>query len=241
MSGHSKWSTIKRKKGATDAKRSQVFSKLSKLITVAARAGGDLEMNASLRMIVEKAKQTNMPTDNIERAIKKGTGELEGVKMEEILYEAYGPGGIAMLIECITDNTNRTLSEVKNIISKLGGRFGSEGSVKWMFDRKGYLEIKKSGSDKNKEELELAIIDAGAEDFSEKNEVIEIYTKPEDLYKVKNNLEEQGIKTENAGLDWIPKDEVKIDDEKIISQIEKLFEALDEQDDVNEVYSNLGD
>ena len=161
--------------------------------------------------------------------------------MEEILYEAYGPGGIAMLIECITDNTNRTLSEVKNIIFKLGGRFGSAGSVKWMFDRKGYLEIKKSGSDKNKEELELAIIDAGAEDFSEKNEVIEIYTKPEDLYKVKNNLEEQGIKTENAGLDWIPKDEVKIDDEKIISQIEKLFEALDEQDDVNEVYSNLGD
>ncbi len=241
MSGHSKWSTIKRKKGATDAKRSQVFSKLSKLITVAARAGGDLEMNSSLRMIVEKAKQSNMPADNVERAIKKGSGELEGVKMEEIIYEAYGPGGIAMLIECITDNTNRTLSEVKNIISKLGGRFGSEGSVKWMFDQKGYLEIKKTGSDKNKEELELAIIDTGAEDFKVKDEVIEIYTRPEDLYKVKNNLEEQNIKSENVSLDWLPKNEVKVDDEKIISQIEKLFEALDEQDDVNEVYSNLGD
>ncbi len=241
MSGHSKWSTIKRKKGATDAKRGRVFSKLSKLITIAARGDGDLEMNPGLRAIVEKAKQANMPADNIERAIKKGTGELAGAKMEEILYEAYGPGGIAMLIECVTDNTNRTLSEVKNIVSKLGGRFGSAGSVKWMFDRRGYLEIKKADSDKSGDELELAIIDAGAEDFNENEEIIEIYARPEDLYKVKNNLENKKIKTANASLDWSPKDEVKIDDEKVMSQIEKLFEALDEQDDVNEVYSNLGD
>ena len=241
MSGHSKWSTIKRKKEVTDAKRGRVFSKLSKLITIAARGGGDLEINPGLRTIVEKAKQANMPADNIERAIKKGTGELAGAKMEEILYEAYGPGGIAMLIECVTDNTNRTLSEVKNIVSKLGGRFGSAGSVKWMFDRRGYLEIKKADSDKSGDELELAIIDAGAEDFNEKEEIIEIYTRPEDLYKVKNNLENQKIKTANAGLDWLPKNEVKVKDEKVMSQIEKLFEALDEQDDVNEVYSNLGD
>lgn len=241
MSGHSKWSTIKRKKGATDAKRSQVFSKLSKLIAVAARGGGDLEMNPGLRAIVEKAKQANMPTDNIGRAIKKGTGELAGAKIEEILYEAYGPGGIAILIECVTDNTNRTLSEIKNIVSKSGGRFGSAGSVKWMFDHKGYLEVRKDIIDKNEEELELAIIDAGAEDFSEKEEIIEIYTKPEDLYKVKSNLEKQEIKTENAGLDWAPKNEVKVSGKKTTSQIEKLFEALDEQDDVNEVYSNLGE
>ena len=241
MSGHSKWSTIKRKKGITDAKRSQVFSKLSKLITIAARGGGNLEMNPGLRTIVEKAKRANMPADNIERAIKKGTGELAGVKMEEILYEAYGPGGIAMLIECVTDNTNRTLSEVKNIISKLGGRFGSAGSVKWMFDRKGYLEIKKDDSNKTGDELELAIIETGAENFREKEGLIEIYTKPQDLYKIKNDLEKQGIKIENAALEWIPKDEIKIDDQKVTAQIEKLFEALDEQDDVNEVYSNLGD
>ena len=241
MSGHSKWSTIKRKKGVTDAKRSQVFSKLSKLITIAARGGGNLEMNPGLRTIVEKAKRANMPADNIERAIKKGTGELAGVKMEEILYEAYGPGGIAMLIECVTDNTNRTLSEVKNIISKLGGRFGSAGSVKWMFDRKGCLEIKKDDSNKTGDELELAIIETGAENFREKEGLIEVYTKPEDLYKIKNDLEKQGIKIENAALEWIPKDEIKIDDQKVTAQIEKLFEALDEQDDVNEVYSNLGD
>ncbi len=241
MSGHSKWSTIKRKKGITDAKRGRVFSKLSKLITVAARDDGDLEMNPGLRAIVEKARQANMPTDNVERAIKKGTGELAGARMEEVLYEAYGPGGIAMLIECVTDNTNRTLSEVKNIISKLGGRFGSAGSVKWMFERRGYLEIKKADSGKSGEELKLAIIDAGAEDFKETEEIIEVYTKSEDLYKVKNSLEEQKIKTENASLDWSPKDEIKIDDEKVMSQIEKLFEALDEQDDVNEVYSNLGE
>ena len=218
-----------------------MFSKLSKLITVAARDGGDLEMNPGLRAIIEKAKQANMPTDNVERAIKKGTGELAGARMEEVLYEAYGPGGIAMLIECVTDNTNRTLSEVKNIISKLGGRFGSEGSVKWMFERRGYLEIKKADSNKSGDELELAIIDAGAEDFNEREEVMEIYTKPENLYKVKNSLEKREIKTENTGLNWLPKDEIKIDDEKAMSQIEKLFEAMDEQDDVNEVYSNLGD
>jgi len=223
----------------TDAKRSQVFSKLSKLIAVAARSGGDLEMNPTLRAIIEKARQANMPTDNIERAIKKGAGESAGAKMTEILYEAYGPGGIAILIECVTDNTNRALSEVKNIVSKLGGRFGSAGSVKWMFDHKGYLEIEKAGSDKNGEELELIIIEAGAEDFNEKEKIIEIYTKPENLYKVKNDLEKQGIKTVNAGLDWVPKDKVAVSDEKIISQIEKLFEALDDQDDVSEVYSNL--
>ncbi len=238
MSGHSKWSQIKRKKGVADVQRGKIFSKVAKMISVAAREGGDPEMNSKLRMAIEKAREVNMPRDNIERAIKRGTGEVKGVKIEEISYEAYGPGGIALIIEVATDNKNRTLSEIKHILSRFGGRLGESGSVKWMFSRKGVIECEISG-DKNKNDLELLIIDAGAEDIKKKGEILEIYTKEGELDKVKENLESQGIKIKSASLDWIAKDSVTIEDKKTKEQLEKLFEALDEQEDVQEIYSNF--
>lgn len=238
MSGHSKWSQIKRKKGVADVQRGKIFSKMAKAISVAARDGGDPETNSKLRMEIEKARSVNMPRDNIERAIKKGTGELGGGKIEEITYEAYGPGGIAIIIEALTDSKNRTSSEIKHILSKFNGRFGEAGSVKWMFAQKGLIEYEiPKGKDKN--DLELLIIDAGAEDIKQKDGILEIYTKPEELDKVKNNLEVQGIKIDLAVLEWVAKDLVSAENEKAKAQIEKLFEALDEQDDTQEIYSNL--
>ena len=238
MSGHSKWSKVKHQKAITDVQKGKIFSKISKMITIAARDGGNPEMNSKLRMAIEKAREVNMPRDNIERAIKKGTGEAKGVKIEEISYEAYGPGGIALIIEVATDNKNRTLSEIKHIFSKFGGRFADKRSVKWMFSQKGIIECEIAG-DKNKNDLELLIIDAGAEDIKQKGEILEIYTKEGELDKVKENLESQGIKIKSASLDWIAKDSVTIEDKKTKEQLEKLFEALGEQEDVQEIYSNL--
>jgi len=238
MSGHSKWSKIKRQKGAADIKKGKIFSKLSNMITVAAKACGDPNINPSLKVAIEKAKQNNMPSDNIEKAIKKGTGELVGSKIEEVMYEAYGPGGIALIIEGITDNSNRTVSEIKRILSKHNGRLGESGSVKWMFDRFGYLEINKD-KEISMDRLEELIIDSGAEDFDLKNNTITIYTKPENLYRTKEKLEKKDIKASEAGFEWKTKNKIKITDTKINQQIEKLFEALDEQDDTNEIYSNL--
>ena len=238
MSGHSKWSQIKRKKGVADVQRGKIFSKMAKAISVAARDGGDSETNSKLRMEIEKARSVNMPRDNIERAIKKGTGELGGGKIEEAVYEAYGPGGIAIIIEALTDSKNRTSSEIKHILNKFGGRLGEAGSVKWMFSQKGLIEYEiPKGKDKN--DLELLIIDAGAEDIKQKDEILEIYTKPDELDKVKNNLEAQGIKIDLAILEWTAKDLMSVENEKTKAQIEKLFEALDEQDDTQEIYSNL--
>ena len=244
MSGHNKWSKIKRQKGVADAKKGKIFSQLSKQITLEAKHGGDSAMNPGLKLMVEKAKQINMPSDNVEKAIKKGTGELEGGTIEEVLYEAYGPEGIALIIEGTTDNTNRTVAEIKHALSKNGGRLGEAGSVKWMFDRFGYIEINMEDLQMSEEETEMMVIDSGAEDFSvapaeEDHQIIVVYTKPEDLYRVKERLEKNNLKNGDVGFEWKAKNTIKIEDEKIHERIEKLFEALDEQEDVNDVSSNL--
>ncbi len=240
MSGHSKWSKIKRQKGVADVKKGKVFSQLSKAVTLTAKdGGGDSSMNPALKLAIEKAKQANMPLDNIEKAIKKGTGELEGGTIEKVLYEVYGPGGIAVIIEGTTDNTNRTVAEIKHILSRNNGRLGGAGSVKWMFNCFGYLEIDKNNLSIGEDDLEMAIIDAGAEDFNSLDDMVVIYTKPEDIYKVKENLEKNNIKISETGFEWKAKNKIKVDDEKVNKQIERLFEALDEQEDVEEVFSNL--
>ena len=240
MSGHSKWSKIKRQKGVADVKKGKIFSQFSKAVTLMAKdGGGDPSMNPALKLAIEKAKQANMPLDNIEKAIKKGVGELEGGTIEEVLYEVYGPGGIAMIIEGTTDNTNRTVAEIKHILSRNNGRLGEAGSVKWMFERFGYLEIDKKDLEISEDDLEMTIIDSGAEDFNLVESVIVVYTKPEDLYKVKESLEKNNIRTSDSGFEWKAKNKIKVDDEKINKQIEKLFEALEEQEDVGEVFSNL--
>lgn len=240
MSGHSKWTQIKRQKAVSDARKGKVFSRLSKKISIAARSGGDPQFNPSLRIVIEKAKKENMPLDNIEKAIKKGTGELGGVKIEEVLYEAYGPGGIALIIECATDSPNRTVSEIKHILSINNGRLGEAGSVKWMFDHFGYIEINKKFSGcANVENLEETAIDSGAEDFAEMEDIIVVYAKPADLYKMKDSLEKKGIRIGESGFEWKAKNKVKIEDLKVNRQIESLFETLEEDEDVNEVYSNL--
>ncbi len=237
MSGHSHWASIKHKKQLTDNKKGKIFSKIAKMIAIAARKGGNPGMNPSLRLIIEKAKSVNMPNDNIERAIKKGTGEDKEGQLEEVLYEAYGPGGAALIIEVITDNKNRTISEVRHLLSQYNGRLGETGSVKWMFEQKGVIEINPEG--KNKEELELAAIDAGADDIKSREEFLEIQTKPENLEKVKESIEKTGIKIENISLDWVPKNEIELKDETPKKQLENLFESLDENEDVKEIYCNV--
>lgn len=235
MSGHSHFKTIKYKKGAADAKRGQVFSKMSREIIIAAKeGGGDVNFNSKLRMVVEKARSFNMPADNIERAIKKGTGELEGGTLESVIFEAYGPGGIAIMIEGITDNKNRTFNEVRVILNQNGGKMVGEGGVKWMFDRKGVLETNHG----NKEEAELAAIEAGAEDVYRHEEVLDVYTKPEELEKVKKVLEEKGVKVESTSVGWVAKENIEIS-EQDKRACERLFEALDGNDDVQEIYSNI--
>ncbi len=238
MSGHSHFSSIKHKKAITDAKRGKIFSKLAKQISIAVREkGGDPETNSSLRMAIEKAKDFNMPKENIERAIKKGTGDVDGAKLEEFTLEAYGPESIAIIIQGITDNKNRALGEVKQILAKNNGKLANEGSVKWMFERKGTITIQ-AQNPKSKEDLELKVIEAEAEDIYWRDQVLDVYTKIEDLEKVKKNLENQGIKIESASLDWISKDKIELD-EKNRQAVEKLFETLDENDDIQEIYSNL--
>ncbi len=251
MSGHNKWSKIKRQKGVADVKKGKIFSQLSKQIALEAKNSGDPAMNPALKLTIEKAKQSNMPADNIIKAIKKGTGEIEGGTIEEVLYEAYGPEGTALIIEGTTDNTNRTVAEIKHILSKNNGRLGEAGSVKWMFNRFGYIEIDKKSLQISEEETEMMIIDSGAEDFSVptpqpplsgetiEGQVIVVYTKPEDLYKVKENLEKNNLIIGDVGFEWKAKNTIKIKDEKIHNRIEKLFEALDEQEDVNDVSSSL--
>jgi len=241
MSGHSHWHSIKHAKAITDAKRSRLFSKLSKEIEVTAREGGDPEKNPKLRAVIEKAKSAQMPSENIERAIKRGTGELKGEKLEQVLYEAYGPGGTAILIEGITDNKNRTLNEIKQILNQHNGKLVDEGAVKWMFERKGeiIINLEKQDPPLKKEDIELLAIEAGAEDFSwPKENIFEIYTQPEELEKVKEFLNKKGIKTESASLGWKAKELIKID-QKHKESAERLFESLDDNDAVQEIYSNI--
>lgn len=237
MSGHNKWTQIKRQKGTNDAKRSKIFAKLSKAITLAAKNSGDPDGNPVLKLAIEKAKAVNMPSDNIQKAIKKGTGELDGGNLEEVLYEAYGPEGVALIIEATTDNNNRTVSEVKHILSVHGGRLGESGSVKWMFDRFGFLEILRDEKI-NAEEAEMQAIEAGAEDVNVLEDMVVVYVKPEDLYRVKIEMEKNGFSVSESGFEWKAKNKMQVGAD-IIAKIEALFEALDEQDDVNDVYSNL--
>jgi len=242
MSGHSHARTIKHQKTITDQKRGQIFSKLARSIEVAVKEGGmNPETNAKLRVVVEEAKKFNLPRDNIERAIKRGTGELAGERLEEVLFEAYGPGGIAIIIEGITDNKNRTLGEIKQTLNQNSGKLVGEGSVKWMFERRGCLVVDLKAQNekfKDKEKLEMAAIEDGAENLYWHNELLDVYTKIEDLEKVKGNLELKGIKIDSTSLDWVPKETIELD-KKNEEACQKLFEALDEDEAVQEIYSNM--
>jgi YebC/PmpR family DNA-binding regulatory protein len=236
MSGHSKWSTIKHKKGATDAKRGKIFSKLIKEITVAARTGGgDPAMNPRLRTAVQTAKNENMPKDNIERAIKKGTGELEGVEYEESIYEGYGPGGAAILIESLTDNKNRAVADIRHILTKTGGNLGSAGCVSYMFDKKGYLVIEKAAADEDVV-METAL-DAGAEDMREDGDNYEIITDPQDFETVKAAVDAALIPCIDAEITMLPQTTANLQG-KEAEQMIRLMEALEDCDDVQKVYTN---
>ena len=236
MSGHSKWSTIKHKKGATDAKRGKLFTKLIKEITVAARmGGGDPDSNPRLRHALNSARSQNMPKDTSERAIKKGTGELEGVNYEEILYEGYGPGGVAVLVECLTDNRNRTIAEVRHAFGKAGGNVGTDGCVAWMFDKKGLISVSKEDSDE--ETLMELALDAGAEDIIEETDSFDIITEPSDFDAVKDAIDAAEIKYELAEITMIPQNLTKVEG-KEAEQMIKFMEVLDDSDDVQKFYCN---
>jgi len=236
MSGHSKWSKIKRQKGSADAARGNLFTKLGKNITLASKTGGgDIDMNFSLRLAVDKAKTANMPRDNIEKAIKRGTGELEAGILEEITYEGYGPGGAAILVETITDNKNRTVSDVKHLFSKSGGNLGTSNSVAWMFTQRGVINLEDIN---DKEDMELKAIDAGAEDIISDDDNFTIYTSPKELQAVKEKLEQQGISIPYAEMEMIAKDKAEVTAEEKI-RLENFFEALEENDDVNDYYTNV--
>jgi len=236
MSGHSKWATIKRKKASIDAKRGKIFTKLIKEITVGAReGGGDVDGNPRLRLAVDNAKAANMPMDTIERAIKKATGELEGVQYVELNYEGYGPGGIALYIECVTDNKNRTVAEVRHILSKHGGSLGETGSVSWMFDRKGIITLPTQG--KTEEEIFEIILEAGADDLETEDDFYEVTTSMENFEQVRKALDSLGLKAENASLQWIAKNMVEVTGENA-EKLEKLIDALEDNDDVQNVFTN---
>ncbi|MFA5792439.1 MAG: YebC/PmpR family DNA-binding transcriptional regulator [Candidatus Gracilibacteria bacterium] len=238
MSGHSKWKTIKIKKGAADAKRGKTFTMHAKLIAMAARAGGDPSMNPNLRTAIDRAKEDNVPNMNIDRAVKKGTGEdKDGAIFEEVTYEAVGPAGSAFLIDTITDNKNRSLSNVRSIVTRHGGSLASVGSVSWRFEKKAYLLVNPKG--KGTDEVELTLIDSGAEDFSVCDEKYEVYASPEKLSDVKKNILGAGYLVEKDEVIWKPKDELKIEDLETAKKIIGLMESLDEDDDVSKVSANV--
>jgi len=237
MSGHSKWSTIKRKKEKADAERGKIFTKLIREITTAARqGGGDESANPRLRTAILAAKAANMPQANIEKAIKKGTGELPGVVYEEKTYEGYGPGGVAIMIDTLTDNTNRTTSEVRHILTKHQGNLGESGCVSWMFEKKGLIAVNRQDCDEDK--LMEVVLEAGAEDMATEEDVYEIISLPENFTRVKEALDASNIPTVSAEITMIPKTTVKVDG-KQAEQILKLMEALEDSDDVQQVYSNF--
>ncbi len=237
MSGHSKWSTIKRKKGALDAKRGKIFTKLIKEITVAARmGGGDPESNPRLRTAIAAAKAENMPKDNIERAIKKGTGELEGTQYEELTYEGYGPGGVAVLVEVMTDNKNRSIAEIRHIFSKHGGNLGENGCVSWMFDKKGLLVFSK---DQVSEDDVMAVaLEAGADDIKETEKEYEVIVDPSEFETVKEAFEKAGIPYLVAEISMIPQNTIALEG-KDAEKMLKLMDALEDSDDVQNAYANF--
>ena len=236
MSGHSKWSTIKRKKGALDQKRGKIFTKLIKEITVAAKiGGGDIDANPRLRLAFDNARSANMPMDNIERAIKKATGELEGVTFLELMYEGYGPSGVAFIVECLTDNKNRTVADVRHLFTKYGNGLGESGSVSWMFDRKGIITLPKQG--KAEDEIFEIILEAGADDLQSEDEFFEVTTPVDSFETVRKALVDAKLEIENASLQWIAKNTIEVEGEAS-EKVEKLFDMLDDSDDVQNVYSN---
>jgi len=238
MSGHNKWSTIKHKKGAADAKRGKVFTRIIKEMTIAARlGGGDIDGNPRLRAAVAEAKANNMPKDNIERAVKRGTGELEGATYEEVTYEGYGPGGVAIIVEALTDNTNRTTPEIRHIFEKQGGNLGTPGSVKFQFDKKGYFAVERSAA--SEDNLMEIALEAGADDLqTDDPDAYEIYTSPETFEPVRQALEKAKIATLEAKVGMIPQNYVSLDEQKSKS-VMKLLETLDDHDDVQNVWSNF--
>jgi len=237
MSGHSKWHSIKHKKAAIDSKRGRAFTKYIKEITIAARiGGGDADGNPRLRKAILDAKTLNMPADNIKRAIMKGTGELEGGQLEEILYEGYGPAGVALLAEVVTDNRNRTVSEIRHVFSKNGGNMGEAGSVAWMFSKKGVLVIESSKGDEDT--IMTLALDAGADDFKNEGSTYEIYTSPNALDAVLEAFKAKGIEAVSSEVSMVPQNYVKVEG-KNAQQVIKLMEALDEHDDVQHVYGNF--
>lgn len=237
MSGHSKWHSIKHQKGVADARRGQLFTKLTRELIVAAREGGsNPDVNFRLRLAIQKARDSNMPMDNIERAIKKGSGELEGGNLAELVLEGYGPNGIAILVNALSDNRNRTIQEVRSIFTRHGGSLGESGCVAWLFDSKGVITINAGNIDAD--ELALSAIDAGAEDVKVENGYVEVYTVPEELEKVREALEGQDITIESSELLMVPKSLIQLDD-KAAMQALKLMERLEENDDVQNVFSNV--
>ena len=241
MSGHNKWSKIKNKKGEADAKRGAVFNKLSREVFVAAKAGGgDPAMNASLRMVLDKARAANMPKDNINRAIKKATDVGDTTNYDEITYEGYGPGGVAILVHTLTDNKKRTDANLHTIFTRNGGNMGSTGSVAYMFDRKGYLVIEREGLDLSEDDMLGMILEAGADDLKTTNDVFEILTEPKAFPEVKEALQAQNLTFAHAQLSMIPQNYVSLDEEQA-AILEKLVDKLEDDDDVQDVYTNMAE
>jgi YebC/PmpR family DNA-binding regulatory protein len=237
MSGHSKWASIKHKKGALDAKRGKIFSRIIKELTVAARAGGgDPDMNPRLRTIIADAKQANMPADNIKRAIRKGTGEEPGVSYDEAQYEAYGPGGAAVIIDVLTDNKNRTVGELRHLLEKNAGNLAAAGAVAWMFSKKGYIVIEKSKAEEEK--LMAAVLDAGADDLQDDGDNWEVYSAPDAFQAVVDAVKALGIEPDSAKVSMIPQNYVTLEG-KTAQQMMRLMDALDDHDDVQNVASNF--
>lgn len=237
MSGHSKWSTIKRKKGAADAKRGQLFTRIGRELAIAAREGGpDPEMNFRLRLVMDKAKANNMPKDNIERAIRRGAGLEKGEALEELTYEGYGPGGVAFIVQVVTDNKNRAVSDVRRLFTRHGGSLGETGCVSWLFSAKGLISTKSEGIDFDSL-FEMAV-EAGAEDVRTEDDTIEIYTNPEDFQSVRDYLDQQGVALESASITMVPSTMAQIDDKSAL-QTMTLIDELEELEDVQNVYTNL--
>jgi len=236
MGGHSHWSQVKRQKGASDAKRGQVFTKLGREIMIAAReGGGDPEMNPRLRLALAKARENNMPADTIDRAVKRGTGQLEGGQLIDVTFEGYGPGGVAIMVDVLADNRNRAVSSLRTAFSRGGGSLGESGCVAWQFDSKGLILVE--ASDRDPEEIALMAIDAGAEDVEIEDKRVEVHTAPGDLERVRRTLEEMEVPVASAELSMIPKSTISLDD-KQAGQVLKLLDNLEELDDVQRVYSN---
>ncbi len=240
MAGHSKWANIKHRKARVDAQKGKIFTKLSKELMVAAReGGGDIDTNFRLRLAVQKAREENIPNDNISRAIKKGLGELGGMKLEEFTYEGYGPSGAALILDIVTDNRNRTAGEIRNILSRQGGNLGEAGCVAWMFKRQGYIEVEKNGTAMDEDEVMLMALDAGAEDFRVEENTFEVITIPEEMEKVKESLVDQGIEVKLSEITMVPQSVVEISGQEDAARIIKLMETLEDHDDVQNVYANF--